>query len=110
MKTLLSFLRNILFTNRVPHSGSIPVYVRCERCGEALMTELNLQNDLSVEYGKTPRQDQYLARKTIIGSNLCFQRIELELFFDAKKKLVEEKIQGGTRIGKDEYERLTQQR
>lgn len=107
MKTLLNFLRSILFTDRVPHSGKIPIYVRCDRCGETLKTELNLQNDLSVEYGDAPREDRYRARKMLIGSNLCFQRIEVELLFNSKKEIVEEDVRGGKRIKKEEYERLS---
>jgi hypothetical protein len=107
MKALLEFLRGTLFRSPTPHSGTLPVYVRCERCGEGLKVEINLQNDLSVEYGSSSSKDRYHVHKTIIGSNLCFQRIELDLDFNSKKQIIAEEIEGGVRIERSEYEEIT---
>lgn len=106
MKALLDFLRTLLFNKPIPHEGKMPIYVRCDRCGEALLTEIDLQHDLSVIYGDLPAQDRYVTNKIVIGSNLCFQRIEIELQFDAKKQIVAEEIRGGKRIEKAEFDRL----
>jgi hypothetical protein len=37
----------------------------------------------------------YLCRKTLMGDQGCFQRIEVELIFDAQRRLVERNITGG---------------
>ncbi|MGD2163163.1 MAG: hypothetical protein PVI81_05275 [Anaerolineales bacterium] len=106
MKSLLKFLRTTLFTSPTPHSGALPIYVRCNRCGEGLKVDINLQNDLSVEYGASSSKDRYHVHKTIIGSNLCFQRIQMDLQFNSRKQIIAEEINGGRRIDKQEYERL----
>ena len=78
------------------------VYVRCNRCDEPLRSRVNLYNDLSVDYqgrkGKT-----YHCRKTLVGRQGCFQRIEVELSFDSNRKLIERSISRGTFIEADEY-------
>ena len=78
------------------------VYVCCDRCGEQLSSRLNLNNDLSVEYGGENDQS-YHCRKTIVGRTGCFQRIEVQLNFDKNRKLVDRQISGGEFIEADEY-------
>jgi hypothetical protein len=107
MKALLDFLRTLLFKRPTQAKGKLPYYIRCDRCGEVLLTEINLQHDLSVTYGNTPAQDRYFTNKIVIGSNLCFQRIEVEVQFDAKKQIIAEEIRGGTRIDKAELDRIS---
>ena len=69
------------------------VTVRCRRCGETLSTAVNLSNDLSQDY----ERDVFFVRKLISGSgaNRCFQQIEVQLTFDANKRLLEREISGG---------------
>ena len=104
MKALIEFLRTLLFKTPVPHSGKLPIYVRCDRCGESLSAAIDLQHDLSVEYGHYPSGDHYLSRKTLIGSSGCFQRIQIELRFDSRKRLTGADVQGGKRITKKEFD------
>ena len=68
--------------------------VQCRRCGDVLPAYVNLQNDLSQDY----ERDVWFVRKLISGSgaNRCFQQIEVQLTFDANKKLIEREITGGT--------------
>lgn len=106
MKSLIEFFRTMLFTKPGRSSGPIWVYVRCNRCGEALKTQIDLQHDLSVEYGPRPRSDRFHTRKTLTGSNLCFQRIDARIYFDAHKNIVDEQIEGGTRISKQEFNKI----
>ena len=67
--------------------------VQCRRCGDVLPVYVNLQNDLSQDY----ERDVWFVRKLISGSgaNRCFQQIEVQLTFDANKKLIEREITGG---------------
>lgn len=79
------------------------VYVRCSKCGEKLHTRINLYNDLSLEYDDKGNADSYICRKTVVGSQGCFQRLELALKFDSKRNLVERDIAGGLFIEEEEY-------
>ena len=67
--------------------------VQCRRCGDVLPVYVNLQNDLSQDY----ERDVFYVRKLISGSgaNRCFQQIEVQLTFDAQKRLLEREISGG---------------
>jgi hypothetical protein len=79
------------------------VFIRCERCGETIKARIDLRNDLSIHYGDHGEADQYFTRKSIIGSGLCFERVEIELTFDADRKLISRKIAGGEFLSEDEY-------
>jgi hypothetical protein len=71
------------------------VYVRCGRCGETLNTRVDLYNDLSIDYGDGESKTTYFTHKTLIGSKLCFNPVEVRLTFDEHKKLIDRKISGG---------------
>lgn len=68
------------------------VKVRCDRCGEILMTRVDLRNDLSIEYGESER---YFCRKVLIGDKRCFQKVEVQLEFNTNRKLIDRQITGG---------------
>ena len=81
-----------------PATGSkeAPAYIiraRCNRCGEELQARVNLYNDLSQGDG-----EGYVCRKVLIGSNRCFQRVEVTLKFNANRNVTEREISGGTFI------------
>ncbi len=67
--------------------------VRCHRCGEIIPVRIDMLNDLSRDFST----GHYFVRKVAMGSgrNRCFQRIELELTFDDKKQLIDQKVTGG---------------
>ena len=79
------------------------VYVKCRRCGEAIKTRIDLQSSLSAE-----DDGGYVARKTLVGNKLCFERIEVTLYFDGSRKLVNQDIAMGEFITAEEYEALMQ--
>lgn len=69
------------------------ITARCNRCGEVVRTRVSLSNDLSVEYDGD--EVSYFCRKVMMGEGRCFQRIEVELTFDANRRLVNREISGG---------------
>jgi hypothetical protein len=76
------------------------VYVRCNRCGEAIKTRINLASDLSGQDDGT-----YFVSKTLVGNQLCFERITVDLTFDpSRRRLIEQEINGGEFITPDEYQ------
>jgi hypothetical protein len=97
----MSFFKRLagLLGNPGARSGS-PFYhfsVRCNRCGEVIEARVNLNNDLSPEFGEGEGGPQtYVCRKGLIGSGRCFQSIEVTLQFDARRKLTDRQIVGGT--------------
>lgn len=75
------------------------VYVRCHRCGEAIKTRIDMRNDLSrLEEGG------FRVNKTLVGSQRCFERIEVTLTFDENRKLVDREIVRGEFITSEEFE------
>lgn len=79
-------------------------YVRCSRCGEEIPVRVDLEHELTPQYGEG--EGAYFVRKGVIGSGKtrCFQTIEVQLTFDAQKRVVSRDISGGEFISKEEFE------
>jgi hypothetical protein len=79
-------------------------YVRCSRCGEKIAVRVDLRNELTPQWDEG--EGAYYTRKGIVGSGetRCFQLIELDLYFDAERRLLSRYITGGEFITRDEYE------
>jgi hypothetical protein len=75
------------------------LYVRCRRCGEVIKTRLDLQNALEAQ-----DEGGFMMRKTLVGNQLCFQRIEVTLLFDDNRRLIEQEVQHGQLLSAAEYE------
>jgi len=84
-----------LFAVSSPGGHWYPLAVQCNRCGEVIQAQVNLSNDLSIEFGQDEKVSGYFCRKVLIGKQRCFQQIEVTLTFDAQHKLVERKVEGG---------------
>ena len=88
-----------LFTMPSPGASStLIVTVRCNKCGETIQGRINLNNDLSVEYGEVENETRYICRKVLIGEGRCYQPLEINLTFDQNRKIIDRKIKGGTFI------------
>ena len=75
------------------------VYVRCRRCGEAIQTRIDLRNELS-------QRDEggFIVRKVLVGSQRCFERVEVTLMFDENRQLADRQILRGDFITAEEFE------
>jgi hypothetical protein len=103
----MSFLKRISGLFATPNDKSTDaywIYARCAWCGETLQARVNLNNDLSVNYGEKDGQDTYICRKTLVGDQQCFRRIEIKLIFNANRTLIDREIVGGQFIDAEEYE------
>ncbi len=90
----MSFLKN-LFSGPKKHEKSYYVFqVKCKRCGEIIEGRVDLDNDLSLEYGD--KSNVYFGRKVLMGNSRCFQQIEVELKFTPERTLIEREAKGGT--------------
>lgn len=88
----MSFFKNLFSSEPAkPEKKYFTFHVECNRCGEILEGRVDLDNDLSLN----DAGDGYFARKGLMGSNLCFQQIEVELNFDSARQLIEKNISGG---------------
>ncbi len=74
------------------------VYVRCNRCGESIKTRIDLRNGLHLR-----DEGGYITRKTLVGNQLCFERIEVSLVFDEQRRVVEQEIRRGQFITAKEF-------
>ena len=68
-------------------------HVKCDRCGEVIEGRVDLDNDLSLDYEGD--NTVYFVRKVLIGDNLCFQQIEVEMKFTPDRELIERQATGG---------------
>ena len=89
----MGFLKKLF--NPEPHKPEKRYFtfqVKCKRCGEIIDGRVDLDNDLSLN----DEGNGYIVRKGLMGSNRCFQQIEVELNFDSSRQLQEKTITGGT--------------
>jgi hypothetical protein len=97
----MSFLKKITQLFSFPSSSGVNtlmVHVRCGKCGEIIQSRINLNNDLSIEYGETEKDTRYFCRKVLIGEGRCYQPIEVSLTFDQNRSIIDRKIKGGAYV------------
>ncbi len=88
----MGFLKNLFGGTPAKPDNHFYVYqVKCNRCGEIIEGRIDLNNDLSLN----DEGDGYIVRKTLMGSNRCFQQIEVEMTFTPQRELIEKNITGG---------------
>lgn len=73
-----------------------PIYrfnAKCNRCGELLQGRVDLHNDISLDDDGAG----YHCTKVLIGegTSLCFNKVEVTLYFDAKRRVKNREISGG---------------
>lgn len=89
----MSFLKNLFSgASAKPEKHYYTFQVKCKRCSEIIEGRVDLDNDLSLN----DEGNGYLVRKTLMGSNRCFQQIQVELNFDSGRQVLETTITGGT--------------
>jgi hypothetical protein len=103
----MSFLKKIasaLSPKGAEEGEAFWVYVRCDKCGEAIKTRIDLRHDPTPKYSDEGRVTSYSLRKVLIGSRRCFEPIEVKLTFDPQRRVISREIAGGQFISKEEYE------
>jgi hypothetical protein len=75
------------------------LYVKCKRCGTPLAVRVDLRNELSADY----ESGGYVLYKEMMDSQ-CFTLMRAEIRFDAKRNIVEQKIDKGEFITKEMYD------
>lgn len=75
------------------------LYVRCKRCGTPLAVRVDLRNEPSPDY----ERDGYVLRKEMMDDK-CFTLMRAEIYFDAQRRVVEQTVDRGEFITREEYE------
>ena len=70
-----------------------PLSVRKRRHNRACCCRVDLDNDLSVEYEGD--DEVYYSRKTLMGTERCFQRLEAEFKFSPDRTLLAREVTSG---------------
>ena len=79
------------------------IYVRCHRCGEPLRVRADRRYDLASEWRDAGESGPaYTMHKDIVGER-CFQRISVDLAFDHRLQIIEQRIVGGDVLSEAEY-------
>lgn len=87
----MGFLKKLFGGGQTSPGSAFYIFnARCDRCGETLEGRVNLANELSMDEG-----GGYIVRKVLMGSGLCFQKIEVTLHFGPARELQEKEISGG---------------
>lgn len=102
----MGFLQKIasVLSPKGEEKDALWVYVRCHRCGEKIKTRIDLSHDLTPNYSDEGGIANYFLRKVLVGSKGCFEPIEVELTFDAQRRVSSRAITGGQFISKEEYD------
>jgi hypothetical protein len=79
------------------------LYVRCKTCGTPLAVRVDLRNEPSPDY----ERGGYVLRKEMMDDK-CFTLMRAEVFFDEQRHIVEQSVDKGEFITRDEYEKATQ--
>ena len=83
--------------------SALILYVKCKRCGTPLAVRVNLANDLSADY----ESGGYILYKEMMDGK-CFTLMHAEIRFDSGRKIVEQKLDKGEFITREEYEAMSQ--
>ncbi len=71
-----------------------PFSVKCNRCGETISGQVNVNNEPSMEMDEKGKLI-YTCRKVLIGGARCFQQVEVIFKFDESRAVIDRKITGG---------------
>ncbi len=99
-----NFLKNLKKAFSAPAFSSanfISFKIKCDRCGEEIMTNIRTSSDISSIYDEedAPQEASYFIRKEILG-NKCNNLIYLTAYFGPSYNLISCDVTGGKIIEK----------
>ena len=78
------------------------LYVRCKRCGTPLAVRVDLRNEPSIDY----EAGGYVLHKEMMDSK-CFTLMTAQVRFDARRTIVEQTVDKGVFMTREEYAKAT---
>ncbi len=94
----MSIFKN-LFSSPRPAGKFHTFSVKCNRCGEIIHGQVNVNNEPSLEIDDKGKAF-YTCRKVLIGNAHCFERIEVVFKFDESRRILSKQIAGGEFVEK----------
>jgi len=85
-----------------PDLMALWLYVKCKRCGAPVAVRVDLRNDPSLNDDSSG----YILRKEIMDDQ-CFTLMRAEIAMDARRNIIEKKIDQGEFITEEEYLAMT---
>lgn len=79
-------------------------FVQPDNCDEVVRLRVNQENDLSLN----DEENGYWVHKVVRGSK-CFNGVEVDLFFDMQKRLIDSSLKGGKLVDESAYVAWTTQ-
>jgi hypothetical protein len=105
----MSFLRRLFGGGSVAgRDRALHLYVKCNRCGSPVHVRVDLNNDLSINYGEGEQAEGYTLVKEVMDDR-CFRLMHAEVHFDSQKRETGRQIEGGSFISQEEYDQLRDQ-
>ena len=98
---ILDFLKNI-FSNSKGNNKLINIYVQDEKCGNKLKIVLRKGYDIVQEYDKS-KDAKFYCKKVAVCDN-CYNKINMELYFDRSHNIKSSNLTGGKMITKEEFD------
>ena len=95
----MSFLKRLFGGGEPSDPDAIWLYVRCDYCGQKMKIRVDRRFDLRSDY----EQGGYRLDKEIMDGT-CFSLMMARLRFDAGQRIVEQELEGGTFLTRQEYE------
>lgn len=96
-------LTSLFSGKRTSSSRYLTIYVLSRRCNEPIAGQIDLLNELSQP---DEGDSAYYVRKVFrtSGQKRCFDQVEIELWLNKDKQVVEHEVQGGRWLEAEEYE------
>ena len=99
---LLDQVKSMLAAPPAGDPNALWLYVRCARCGTPLAVRVDLRNEPSIDY----EAGGYVLVKEMMD-NKCFTLMTAHLRFDTRRSVVEQTVDKGTFITREEYAKAT---
>lgn len=85
-------------------ANALWLYVRCGQCGEPICLRVDKLRDLEELYeGESDFPTGYALHKEVMGQR-CFRMLRVEMQLDRQKRPVDQRVEGGRFISREEYE------
>lgn len=82
-------------------ANALWLYVKCARCGTPLAVRVDLRNEPSIDY----EHGGYILHKDMMDSH-CFTLMHAQVRLDDQRKIVEQSVDKGEFISREQYEQM----
>jgi hypothetical protein len=79
-------------------SNALWLYVKCAHCGTPLAVRVDLRNEPSIDY----EHGGFILYKEMMDSH-CFTLMRAQVRFDSQRKIVEQSVDKGEFISREQY-------